>query len=861
MIPHLNSDRSASQATVPFRKVCCPPHFASLLALGIALLLPMAVRAEDTAKRNFNLAADTAEKSLKLLAAQSGIDVVLATEAATRVRTNAVHGKFSTMEAATRMLEGTDLVVEQDAQTHALVVGRKTLIKPPAANTRPTDQAEPKPSDEVTKLETFRVTTDLGRYAEERTTAGSKTMMETKDLPASVQIFNLANIKDRLADNLDDVYPYITGAAKEAPIDTGFSIRGFTAQGGGGGRTVQIDSLPGSLTSYSSPSTVNVERLEVLKGATSILYGKLNPGGLINIVTKVPKQTAETEVSASIRSYEGNYSTLGEDMGYKFTVDKTGPIDAAKHWLYRVIVSIEDINSWRPGSFSRDFYLYPSLTYKWSAQTSFTAQVEVMREKRRYDNGIPFPPLSNPANLPEFDRVYQDKDAPDRDAGESLSTHFVHTLANGWMLVVNARSLHHQNTGEGYRTNQTPSALTIRTPITDTTLRRRYFRKIITKELNFVDANIQGDFGSEKLRHTMLAGINVGLERRNSDFPISANASATGIDLALSDFVNYYNPVLGLSPIPAPGVLIAPRITGTNYINYGVYVSDRMKIGHHWNLHLGVRTDGQDSESNEYTRTTAVEKKGKIWATLPTAGLVFQPNDRFSYYISTNRSFKPAAVDSNVDASGRVDFPPETGIQYEFGVKTELADKRFTAALAVYQIVKKNVLTSTGTFTPDGLPISMVQGKQQSQGVELEGTWLPMPNFQLQGGISVADAKTTVSTTPALVGRRLVGVPRISGNFWTRYNVPSGRLRGLGMGLGIAVKGNSLAGTPVTQATFYESPAWIRFDTAFYYQMKRSNIALNIANVLDRKYIASSGENAVFAGEPRRLTLSYRYRF
>lgn len=836
--------------------------FASVLILAFALLHPPTLNAVEAKKTNFELPADMAEKALKQLALQSGVEVVLASEVASGVRTNEVRGEFLPLEAATRMLTGTDLRVEEDPSTRALIVGRKPAD--PARKIEPQQKEAVKPAEsavtnEVVKLEAFRVSTDLGAYAEETTSAGSKMPIEIKSLPATVQILNASAIKDLVAETLDDVYPYVVGMSREAPISNGFNIRGFTAQSGGTLQNSQVDNLPGSASRYSSPSTVNVDRVEIVKGPTSVLYGKLNPGGMINVVTKRPKEKQETTISGSMSSFAGSISPLGQDLSFKASIDHTGPIDADKHWLYRVIAAAEDVQSWRPYGYLKNYYFYPSLTYRWNERTSFTVQFEVVREKRQYDNSIAYPPLNNPANLPVYTALYQDKDTPERDSGEVVSTSFQHLFENKWKLSVGTRGVHHSDAVRGYRTNQVFAPVVSAVPVINSRVRRVFFDRVITREYNFMDANLYGDFGPTNWRHTLLLGVNGGVERSDSDFPISGvNATGAGAAQALFDFVNYYYPVTGLSPIPAPGTKIAPRLTKVHYYSYGTYVSDRMKIGQHWSVLLGVRHDLQDADSNEFY--SQVQKKGKVSATLPTVGLVYEANSNLTYYLSTNRSFRPAPADANVDENGRVDFPPEKGSQWEFGIKSQLFDKRLILNFSAYQITKQNVLEATGTFTANGLAISRIQGEQVSKGLELEGVWLPVPNWQIQAGGTYIDAKVTKSSNAATIGRRFVNVARASGNLWTRYNVPTGRLRGFGAGLGIIMQGRRLAGTPTTQTAAFMLPGGARFDTAFYYNMKGYDLALNIANIVDRKYIATSGENAVFPADPRRMTFSVHHR-
>lgn len=833
---------------------------AAVLAIALAVFSPSALRADEENRVSFELPADSANNSLKQLAVQSGVEVVFASELVAGVRTGELRGEFTPLEAARQLLGGTDLTVEEDIETHALIVG-----KLPASKAKPVE-AERKAAAEVTRenevvvLEAYSVSTTVGRYAEETTSAGSKMPVETKNLPATVQIFNANSIKDRVAETLDDIYPYVVGMAREAPISNGFNIRGFTAQSGGTQQNIQVDNLPGSASRYSSPSTVNVERIEVIKGPTSVLYGKLNPGGLVNVVTKRPMEKHRTTVAGSVTSFAGTISGPGDDLSFKASVDQTGPIDADKHWLYRVIAAAEDVQSWRPYGYFKNYYFYPSLTYKWNANTSFTVQAELVREKRQYDNSIPYPPANNPANLPAFTAFYQDKDTPERDSGEVFSSSFQHLFGNKWKLSVGTRSVFHTDSVRAFRTNQVFSPVTVANPVTNSTVRRVFFERVITREYNFGDANIYGEFGPKNWRHTLLVGVNGGVERSNSDFPISGvNASGANAARAVFDLVNYYYPVTGLTAAPAPGTKIAPRMTKVRYYNYGAYISDRMKFGRHLNLLLGARHDRQDADSLEVF--TGVTKKGKVSATLPTVGLVYEVNSSISIYVSTNKSFRPAPADANVDENGRVDFPPEEGSQLEFGIKSDLFDSRLIATFSAYQITKQNVLEATGTFTASGLPISRIQGEQESKGVEFEGIWLPVPNWQLQIGGTYIDAKVTKSSNPIFIGRRMVNVPRASGSFWTRYNLPGGHLRGLGLGLGIIVQGKRLAGTPTTQTPSYMLPGYARFDSALYFQTKHYDFALNVTNLLDRKYIASSGENAVFPSEPRRVTFSVNHRF
>lgn len=167
-----------------------------------------------------------------------------------------------------------------------------------APETTPAPAAKPAevvPVDsEIVTLEAFNVSTTVGTYAETTTAAASKVPLDLKDLAATLQVLNASFISDKLAASLDDLYPYIVGMTREGPAAAGFTLRGYT--NGATNTTInnlQTDGLPGGASRFGSPTVANVERVEVLKGPSSVLYGSMNPGGLINIVTKSPSAKPE----------------------------------------------------------------------------------------------------------------------------------------------------------------------------------------------------------------------------------------------------------------------------------------------------------------------------------------------------------------------------------------------------------------------------------------------------------------------------------------------------------------------------------------------------------------------------------------
>ena len=159
-------------------------------------------------------------------------------------------------------------------------------------------------------------------------------------------MLNASFIEDKRAQSLEDLYPYIVGMTRESPAASGFTLRGFTNNSTNTLlNNITTDGLPGGASRFGSPTTANVDRVEVLKGPVSVLYGSMNPGGIINIVTKQPQATPGHSLTTTLASFAGAQGK--QSAGDSVTIDSTGPLDADKHWLYRFVGYYEDVPTWR----------------------------------------------------------------------------------------------------------------------------------------------------------------------------------------------------------------------------------------------------------------------------------------------------------------------------------------------------------------------------------------------------------------------------------------------------------------------------------------------------------------------------------
>ena len=716
------------------------------------------------------------------------------------------------------------------------------------------------PNEEIVTLDKFTVNTTLGSYRETSTTAGSKTPMELKDLSSTVQVINASFINDLRAQSLEELYPYVIGMTRESATALGFTLRGFSNSVDDTTlNNLEIDGLPGLASRFGSPTTANVERVEVIKGPTSVLYGLMQPGGIVNIVTKRPQEARSNSLFTSVATFAGDSgdfgsgATFAKKMSFTATLDSTGAIDAGKHWLYRFIANYEDLGGFRHFSYAHNHSFFPSLTYRWNKDTEVTAQIEVTRQTRFSDSflAVPF----NTVSLhPNFGTTYQDRTSTEYDNGDTYGLNFQHHFGSQWVLKAAARHVEHGDgkyafenqavTSVNSTGNQPPTLADVQ----NSQVVRRLRHQKNNRQYSFLDANLYGELGTADVKHTLLLGVNGGYE--NANFIRLAFLRSTAFN------VNLFNPVLGVTPYPADN---GPTQDGiTREYNYGLYASDQIKLGSHWRASLGVRHDRQDSSYRDFYARPVQRRSQSVASTVPSIGLIYQPGDNLSYYASYAESFLPPSP-LLVDANGNGNFPAAKASQVEVGLKSDFLERKLTAIVALYDIRKKNVAEPIpgGASPIDNVQTYQVFGGEESIGVEFSFTYQPRPNWQLQAGYTYDDVKINKTTDPTQLNAWNGNAPHHQANFWTRYNVPAGDLKGFGAGLGVIYVGNRHGAFSNIRALQLEIPDYLKVDAALYYQYKRYSFALNVSNALDRGYLTYvASNNNLRSGDPRKLTLS-----
>ncbi|MBL8268300.1 TonB-dependent siderophore receptor [Steroidobacter sp.] len=691
-----------------------------------------------------------------------------------------------------------------------------------------------------------------GAFLESGASSAMKLDVAVMDTPFSVSAYSEAFMSSIESANVADLYRYMTGIQKAGGSAYDLTIRGFKTDVNDR-NAIMIDGLPGLSGRYGSPPTIGTERIEVVKGPASVLYGQAQPGGFVNLITKKPEDVASTEFLAKAITFAGKDRSFGSANGYSFAVDSTGPIDDAGKYLYRFIAErSEDLNSWRDDTFATSTYVAPSLTWQITDDTSLTVQGEYRESHSPYDRGLVAPNKNLTLRAPRTTRYQEPNDSQDEE-GKTLSFSLQHRFANDMKWSFSGRRTETEDITRGM------DNVTIRA--NGQSLGRRVTWLSNWRTSTFFDTNLALPFETGGIVHKMIVGIGGGYDTAELVRDRFFTAPASG---AQSLDISIYNPVHGIYPDPRN----LPLGTLTNRYNetsaLGFYVADLMTLSEKWKLNLGARYSNEDQEITNQLNPADREKK-KSQKTLPMIGLLYQPTPDWTLYTSYSTSFVPAPA-SVQDVNGNNPFKPEFATQVEVGVKADLFGGMMQPTLSIFSIDKEDVVT--GFSCPPDVPAtgtcSLQIGGQTSEGVEFEINARPLDNLQLVAGVARFDAKVSESLDPTQVNARVQNSARDNLHLWARYDF-LGALEGLGASLGVSYTGERAGNLPTAaDPRLMTLPSYTIVDVGVYYTISRYNFALRVSNLLDEEFIESTGvipEVQLQMGAPRQLALTLRASF
>jgi iron complex outermembrane receptor protein len=796
----------------------------SLLAVAIALSAPLIssplLAAEQASSvRAYNLPAAPLSTTLNQIASQGGIALSLNPSLAAGKTSAPVSGQFDAAGALRAALRGTGLQLEQSN------TGTYTLVAVPEGTLA-------LPETSVIGVENLESAwAPVEGYTATRTAAGSKTDTALVEAPRSISVATRQQMDDRSVHSLDDAVRYMPGiTASSYGSDTRadwLRVRGFEP-------TQFLDGLPLPKGVYANPKqeTWNLDRLALLRGPASSVYGQTPPGGLLDMVSRRPSTEASNEIQLQ----------YGSDNHRQINFASTGKIDDAGQFLYGISGVVRDSDTQIDHIENKRYNIAPSLTWNIDEDTKLTFLSQFTRD----DTGItsqflpiqgtkiksPFGDISHHKNLGDPDWEYYDR------TYYALGYAFETRLNDVWQFKQNLRYT---------KSDLSFQALTVGAyafnPVDAEGNVGRTSTSVDEDISQFaVDNNFQADFATGDVRHTLLLGLDH--QRNNANF-----LSIYGDGLK----TNVNNPIYG-QPIIRPDRSAAYLDYNQKTNQTGLYVQDQMALDQ-WRLTLGGREDWVHT-STLFNKTDATNTdRDKHFSGNAAISYVFDSG--FVPYLSYAESFQTTA---GADASATGSLKPTEGKQWEMGVKYQPPGSKTLLTAAVYDLTQKNVAVTT---TVGNTPITSQTGEVKVKGLELEATSDLTDNLKVIAAYTLAKSEVQKGD---FKGNRLQLMPNQQASLWTDYTWHAGMLDGFGVGGGVRYTGNTYGDQANTWLG--KADAYTVFDASVHYDLGRldnslkgASLALNATNLFDKDYISTCDSYNCYYGDQRSVVASATYKW
>ena len=668
-------------------------------------------------------------------------------------------------------------------------------------------------------------------YVAHRTLAGTKTNTSMLEVPQSVSVIGRDQIRDQGARSVAQAIGYTPGVVTNSPNDTRFEslrIRGFQP-------VLYLDGmqLPYGASQFGQPKIdlALLERVEVLRGPSSSLYGQVAPGGFINMVSRLPTATPVNSVEF-----------LGDSWGRaqaNFDVGGVGGVNQKGDLFWRIAGTIHGGGT--QVDFVNDFRgaIAPSFTYKPDLDTTFTFLSGYQRDITGLSlqffpavgtllpnpNGrIPLTKFVGEPGFDHFDRTQY-----------WVGYQFEHSFNEIWTVRQNVRYSDLQT--NTYAVAGAGALGTTALQPNLQTLNRGVFSFPENANAVTLDNQAEARFATGPLAHTVLLG---------ADYRYTTSELNMGIGTAPP--INLYNTVYG-APIAFPATT---NSSGQRQGQTGLYVQDQIALDR-WRLTLSGRQDWVSTDTLNFLKGTQQSQNDQAFT--GRVGLNYIFDSGIAPYIAYATSFQPTL---GLTASQNP-LRPTTAKQAEAGVKYQPTGTNLLLTAALFDVTQQNVTTPD----PNNLGFSVQTGEARSRGAELEAQMSLAEGWKLVGSYAYTDTETTKTTVAAQLGKHLIIQPMNQAALWGDYTFQQGQLAGFGLGGGARYIGDSYGDAANTILI----PGYTLFDAAVHYdlsyldrRLRGVTLAVNATNLFDKYYVSwCSTLNSCFLGSGRTVIGSVRY--
>ena len=711
-------------------------------------------------------------------------------------------------------------------------------------------------------------------YNSDYSFSASKVAIKNKELPQAITTVTKELIADRLAFQLPDAVKTVSNVAVTG-LYNHYNIRGITQGDDGqvlnGMRTRQYYFL--------QPITSHLERVEVIKGPSSVTFSSADPGGTVNMVTKKPLTEKRYEISATT----GSFGTL------RTTADFTGPLNDSKTLLYRFNAAFQDADSFRDVVNNNAILFSPSLSYVPNNNTSLNVEMIYSDAEGNLDRGQPI-----------FGAINGEFDLNSTPITRNVGASNDHYKNQELMFMANFSKKFTENFGFNaqfmkqtwdedlaeHRVDGT--AVDIDGNVIPTLARLRYDQRQQFWQTDNFSSYFNYDIKSGNVTNKVLVGYDVTRWERKIGAGflrarryLTVNGGQSNFDPSNPD--NFQQMVVDGVTMPVPAVphfdledpfngarntdaysLAQLSIPGNLTSSDGVYFQNQFKVGKFsalMNLRYEWFTDIFDYEGDE--------QEFKTSAFVPRFGLTYEITKNISAYATYLEGFQPHTNTVSLSPTaegffwaaspGRFD-PLESSLT-EVGAKGEFLNGKIFANLAIFEITQKNILLGD-TYDLETLT---TRGEQRSRGFEMDVSGYVLSNFQLVASYGFNDAEIVEDAIEEFIGERIGGAPKHNANIWARYDFENDLLKGIGIGMGAQYVDERFTWyNPTYDSNRILLPSYTVFDAAVYYKPNNTGIqlTLKVNNVFDETYwLGGLNPSRLGPGAPRNVLLTATYKF
>ena len=796
-----------------------PRFYPVPLTIVVAIASTLAVsplQAQNAASFAIALPSQPLGSALNELARQASFQLIVHPDLVAGKNAPAVSGSLSAQQALVRLLAGSGLQAAQE--------GRVVVVKPvPKADTVTLAGVSVTAS-----AERETPTGPVSGYVAKRSAAGSKTDTAIIDTPQSISVVTNDELRNRQAETLSQALNYTPGFTSQPTsfnrTADRFRIRGMDVESATSGS--MRDGLRLQSNSYDgTQEPFGLERVEVLRGAASVLYGQLSPGGVINALSKRPTSAPVREVQLQTGSHDRK----------QLAVDVGGQVPGSDTLDYRLTMLDRKSNTAQDYLNDDKLYIAPALTWRPSADTSLTILSFYQKTATRFSAPLPYQLVegvgTGPVRIgreafigePDYDKMKGDMHA--------IGYEFEHRFSDKLKLSHKLRYFEADVTWNYLQAQTTAAAL--RNASERGLLARQYSDRRERARGIVSDTNLAGNWQWLGMEHAVLAGVDAYQTTYDS-----RNFRGNAPTLNLLTY-NYGQPV---TVNRARNVDRGSRI---ETLQKGIYLQDQVSLSDTWTVLLGARHDWASQDQTLRRNGSRLDKDDT--ATTWRAGLVYKTASGLAPYVSYSESFFPVAA---ADANGQ-SFKPTGGKQYEVGVRYQPSGSNMLLSAAVYELTQTDVLKYDA-----GNDVYRQAGQVRSKGLELEAKADLGRGVNLIASYAYTDARTTRSTIASEIGQRSEDTPFHQAALWLDYSFASLGLPQLTTGAGARYKGSTQP-SGMSRAM----PAYTVLDAMLSYRLSRHwQLTGNVSNLANKQFTYCEFAICRY-GDERQATATLSYQW